>query len=127
MKKSYLALICLTSCTMTGPNLYVANMYAKGTLNNYMDTGVSCSENKNCPGCHVKNFDRVKLTVEEVLAKGSSIQNSTEVEGCLVTVVDSLGLKNISEERYIPAADTYSCETVYEKEKSYLKAMGFAE
>lgn len=122
MKKTCLALLCLTSCTQVVPNQYIANMYANGTLKNYEDTGVGCPENKNCPGCHVKHFDRVKLTVDEVISK-----TNFELEGCVVTIQDSLGLKNISEVRYIPATYTYSCDVVYEKEKAYLKAMGFSE
>ena len=127
MKKAYFALFFLTACTTIGPDLYVANMYAKGTLNNYADTGASCSENKNCPGCHVKSFDRVKLTVEEVLVKGAGMHVQKEVNGCNVSVTDSLNLQNITEKRYIPATDIDSCETVFEQEKAYLKAMGFTE
>lgn len=128
MKKICFALLGLTACTtVAGPNQYIANMYAKGTLNNYSDTGASCSENKNCPGCHVKSFDRVTLTVDEVLDNSSKFQNRKVVDGCKVSIIDSLHLQNISEQRYIPATPQYTCETVYEKEKSYLKAMGFAE
>lgn len=126
MKKSIciLGLLVAAGCQTYVPAQYVANMYAKGTLNGYGETGTSCETNKNCPGCHVKSFDRVKLTVTEVLAQNTS---RPVVEACRVSVVDSLELMNITENRYIPATDFTTCETVYEKEKSYLKAMGFAE
>jgi len=126
MKKSIciIGVLLLAGCQTYTPKQYVANMYAKGTLNGYGETGVTCETNKNCPGCHVKSFDRVKLTVTEIMA-----QNTTTpfVEACEVSVIDSLGLMNITESRYIPATDFTACETVYEKEKSYLKAMGFSE
>ena len=130
--KKYLFLsgAILSACTTGGTicsNQYVANMYANGTLNNYSETGTGCCENKNCPGCHVKHFDRVKLTVDEVLDEASRQHGIKDVDACAVTVEDSLKLKNISETRYIPATDEYTCEMVYEKEKSYLKAMGFSE
>ncbi len=120
----------LSACSTTGTicsNQYIANMYAKGTLNNYDETGTGCGENKNCPGCHVKQFDRVKLTVDEILDESARMHGIKEVDVCAVTIEDSLKLKNISETRYIQATDEYTCEMVYEKEKSYLKAMGFSE
>ncbi len=122
----------LAACTSTiTPNEYVANMYAKGELDNYQDTGVGgCSANgggTSCPGCHVKRFDRVKLTVDEVLVESERMAGRKVVDGCQVEVEDSLHLMNISEQRYIPAAPDYTCKTVYEKEKAYLKAMGFQE
>ena len=128
MKKyTLLCLVGLTGCTnAVCPNQYIANMYANGTLNNYEDTGASCNENKNCPGCHVKHFDRVLLTVDEVLS-GYNQNGIKNVEVCAVNIQDSLKLKNISETRYVPATHEYTCEMVYEKEKNYLKAMGFSE
>lgn len=130
--KKYLIFGCcaLTACTSNYvcSKQYIANMYANGTLNNYDDTGSSCCEgNKNCPGCHVRHFDRVKLTVEEVLDNYSRQNGVKELEACVVEVKDSLGLKNVSASRYIPATEEYNCEMVFEKEKAYLKAMGFAE
>ena len=136
--KKYILLGCigLTACTNTiCPNQYIANMYANGTLNNYDNAETTCPctdaqrcpDVKTCPGCHVKHFDRVKLTVEEV-GPGYDYNNGIQVvDGCVVTIQDSLNLKNISETRYIPATPEYTCEIVYEKEKNYLKAMGFAE
>lgn len=114
----------LTACQSPVAQQYVANMYAKGTLKGYENVKESDSKQYACPGCHVKNYARVKLTVDEILS-----ENSMEyyVQGCRVSVVDSLGLMNVSTERYIPATDNSSCITVFEKEKSYLKSMGFAE
>ena len=114
----------LAACQTPVAQQYVANMYAKGTLKGYENTGVANEANTNCPGCHVKNYDRVKLTVNEILSKAGI---EYFVEGCRVSVVDSLGLINVSAERYIPATDNSSCITIFEKEKSYLKSMGFAE
>lgn len=126
MKKSicFIGVMLLTACQTYTPKQYIANMYAKGTLNGYSDTGTACATNTNCPGCHVKSFDRVKLTVTEIMTQNSA---NPFVEACQVSVIDSLGLVNITENRYIPATDFTACETVFEKEKSYLKAMGFAE
>lgn len=113
------------------PDQYVSNMYANGTLNGYENTGTGCSNCEkscvNCPGCHVKHFDRVKLVVDEVLVESEQRMGNKVVDACLVSVVDSLKLLNISAERYIPAENNLSCAEVYEKEKSYLKAMGFVE
>ena len=110
------------------PDQYVANMYAKGTLKGYEETGTSCSATKaTCPGCHIKNYDRVLLTVDEVLNESAKRLGQKVVESCQVSVVDTLGLMNISESRNIPAENELTCSTVYEKEKSYLKSMGFAE
>ena len=114
----------LAACQTPVAQQYVANMYAKGTLKGYENTGVANEANTNCPGCHVKNYDRVKLTVNEILSKAGI---EYFVDGCRVSVVDSLGLINVSAERYIPATDNSTCITVFEKEKSYLKSMGFAE
>ncbi len=125
--KKYLVLagmLVLTACQTYAPRQYVANMYAKGSLTGYENTGNMNEANTNCPGCHVKNFDRAKLTVEEIVSERGI---EPVLVACQVTVIDSLDLKNISEMRYIPATDPLSCETVFEKEKSYLKAMGFAE
>lgn len=127
------SVICLTgllaACRMSvTPDIYIANMYAKGTLKNYgsgVCTGDTCSQITSCPGCHVQHFDRVKLVVEEILDYPES--GHKHVDACEVTVTDSLGLINISETRYIPATETYDCEVVYDKEKAYLKAMGFEE
>ena len=137
--KKYILLGCmgLAACTNTVcPNQYIANMYANGTLNNYDNAESTCPCNgaqsdagatPSCPGCHVKHFDRVKLTVEEV-GPGYDYNNGIQVvDGCVVTIQDSLHLKNVSERRYIPATAEYTCEMVYEKEKNYLKAMGFSE
>jgi hypothetical protein len=49
------------------------------------------------------------------------------VDSCVVSVSDSLGLINISESRNIPAENEFTCSTVFEKEKLYLKSMGFSE
>ena len=120
--------LALAACHATvTPDQYIANMYAKGTLKGYGNsagTGESC-QGASCPGCHVQNFDRVRLVVEEVLVRPDT--GIKHVDACQVTVTDSLGLMNISETRYIPATDTYDCEIVYDKEKTYLKAMGFEE
>ena len=99
-------------------------MYAKGTLKGYEDTG---SGKATCPGCHVKNYDRALLTVDEVLDESAARFGEKIVDSCLVTVVDSLNLINISEVRDIPAESEFTCSTVFEKEKSYLKSMGFSE
>lgn len=114
----------LVACQTPVAQQYVANMYAKGTLKGYENVQESDSKQYACPGCHVKNYARVQLTVNEILAKAGM---EYFVEGCRVSVVDSLGLMNVSAERYIPATDNLSCITVFEKEKSYLKSMGFAE
>lgn len=123
-----LALAALCGCqTMVTPDQYIANMYAKGTLKGYgnnVGSSETCS-GASCPGCHVQHFDRARLIVEEVLTHPES--GKKHVEACHVTVTDSLGLMNITETRYIPATETYGCEVVYEKEKSYLTAMGFQE
>lgn len=126
MKK--IAILCgvllLTACQMVGPKQYIANMYANGTLDGYETTGGCMANEKVCPGCHVKNFDRALLTVTEVWD-----ENAMEpvVTACRVSVVDSLGLLNVSDSRYIPASELTTCDIVYEKEKAYLKAMGFSE
>lgn len=124
-----IAPLVLAACHMTvTPNQYIANMYAKGSLKGYGNSvgGESgCQQGPSCPGCHVQYFDRVKLVVEEILARPEN--GHKKVDACEVTVTDSLGLMNISETRYIPATDAYDCEIVYDKEKAYLKAMGFEE
>ena len=130
MKKSFatLAVLLLGACAgQVGPDQYIANMYAKGTLKGYEGTGTGCQGNTNCPGCHIKNYDRVLLTVDEVLDESAARMGEKIVDSCQVSVVDTLGLMNISESRNIPAESEFTCGTVFEKEKSYLKSMGFAE
>ncbi len=103
-------------------------MYAKGTLTGYEDTGTSCDINKLCPGCHIKNFDKVKLTVEEVLSRNNqTVLSDYNLDGCNVYVSDSLNLINISDHRYIPATNSESCAIIFDQEKSYLESMGFSE
>lgn len=116
--------LALAACKTPVPQQYVANMYAHGTLKGYENVKDSGGKEYSCPGCHVRNYDRVKLTVEEVV---NAAGVDYFVVGCRVSVIDSLGLMNVSAERYIPATDNSSCVTVFEKEKSYLKSMGFSE
>ena len=127
MKKTLIttAVLLLGACAgQIGPDQYIANMYAKGTLKGYEETG---SGKATCPGCHIKNYDRVLLTVDEVLDESAKRLGEKVVDSCQVSVVDSLGLINISESRNIPAESEFTCSTVFEKEKSYLKSMGFVE
>ena len=114
----------LTACQPPIAQQYVANMYAKGTLKGYENVKESDSKQYACPGCHVKNYARVQLTVDEVLGK-SAVKYF--VKGCRVSVIDSLGLINVSAERYIPAMDSSYCVTVFEQERDYLKSMGFTK
>lgn len=111
--------LCLTACQQPALQ-YATNMYAKGTLKNYTTPETLPS----CPGCHVKNFDRVTLVVDEVLSRSSTTRL---VEACNVSVKDSLGLANITTYRSIPTTGIISCADVFEKEKLYLEAMGFSE
>ena len=104
----------LTACQPPIAQQYVANMYAKGTLKGYENVKESDS----------KQYARVQLTVDEVLGK-SAVKYF--VKGCRVSVIDSLGLINVSAERYIPAMDSSYCVTVFEQERDYLKSMGFTE
>jgi len=133
MKKTLIttAVLLLGACAQQiGPDQYIANMYAKGTLKGYEETGLNCTSSSckaSCPGCHIKNYDRVLLTVDEVLDESAKRLGEKVVDSCLVTVVDSLNLINISETRDIPAESEFTCSTVFEKEKSYLKSMGFSE
>ncbi len=121
MKKCFILIACvLTACAhQIMPDQYVANMYAKGTLNGYGDG--------SCAGCHIKSFDRVKLTVDEELSSADRQRGKRVIDACIVSIEDSLHLVNISAQRYIPATNEYNCEVIFEKEKAYLKAMGFEE
>lgn len=95
------------------PQVYSTTMYAKGNLAKH-DTG--------CLGCHIHDFDRVNVIVEEVLSNDSKV-----MDACHIEVTDSLDLVNIKTDKYVPLQDSTTCETLFNKEKSYLKAMGFAE
>ncbi len=116
MKKIYLLpLILLAACTTQRPlHMYSTSMYAKGGLEKY---------NLECPGCHVEKFDRADILVAEL----SSSTTSRTVDACHIAVEDSLQMKNIQTDRVVPVTSSTDCETLFNKEKSYLKAMGFAE